>query len=44
MLDAAERSRVAEVADVAVTLPVGICPQALDTTRGLYLNDPTAWT
>jgi len=24
-------------------LPVGTCQDALDTARGLYLNDPTAW-
>src|SRR5438045_9702138 len=24
-------------------LPVGTCQDALDTTCGLYLNDPTAW-
>ena len=25
-------------------LPVGTCEDALDTARGLYLGDPTAWT
>ena len=25
-------------------LPVGTCQDALDTTCGLYLNNPTAWT